>query len=65
MGHEVIKIGELEIYADEIVEMAFNLYEDARIVRLKFDSGVFCDFETTDEEKRELLEYQWRWESEY
>lgn len=63
MGHEIIKIGELEIYADEIAEITFNLYEDARIVRIKFFSGVFCDFETNEEEKRTLFDYSMQWGS--
>ena len=61
MGHEVIKIGELEIYADEIAEITFNLYEDARIVRITFFSGVFCDFETNKEEKQRLFDYSMGW----
>ena len=55
MGHEIIKIGELEIYADEIAEITFNLYEDARIVRITFFSGIFCDFETNEKEKTNAI----------
>ena len=61
MGHEIIKIGELEIYADEIAKITFNLYEDARIVRITFFSGIFCDFETNEKEKQMLFDYSFQW----